>query len=113
MARGIVASRSQGLLIDLCAAVREERSGEKLLLLLHLKGLQSTFALPSQSAEADMVASRMAKRTSMEERKVSLQAAACRCCRTDGRRLPEEGPGCWGVFPSANSGERKDARLLA
>ena len=71
MAHGIVAARSLGLLVDLCAAVREQRSGDKLLLLLQLAGLQSTFALPQQSAEAEMVASRIAQRTSVDERKVA------------------------------------------
>ena len=70
MSHGIVAAKSQALLIDLCAAVREQRGGDKLILLLRLAGLQATFALPEASAEAEMVATRMAARFSVDERKV-------------------------------------------
>lgn len=75
MAQGIVASRSQALLIDLCAAVREQRSGDKLYLLLQLGGLLSAFALPEKSAQAEMVAARLQQRYSLEERKVGLNSA--------------------------------------
>lgn len=73
MAQGIVASRSQALLIDLCAAVREQRSGDKLYLLLQLGGLLSAFALPEKSAQAEMVAARLQQRYSLEERKEILE----------------------------------------
>lgn len=70
MAHGIVAARLQALLIELCLAMREGKSGNELFLLLGLASLQATFPLPAQSAEAEMVASRIEQRATLEERKV-------------------------------------------
>ena len=70
MADGTVADKSYVLLMEACAAIREERSDNKLLVLLRPFGLLTTFPLPEESAEADMVASRMATQSSAEERKV-------------------------------------------
>ncbi|KAK9813536.1 hypothetical protein WJX73_005603 [Symbiochloris irregularis] len=74
MANGITAAKSQSILVEVLAAMRDaQRRGEVLHLLLSLKGLTATFPLPPASAQAEMVASRLSSRASLNERQAVLQ----------------------------------------
>ena len=70
MAVAVVAARLRGILVDAAACQRQGNELEVLEHLMHVGGILRTFPLPESSPEADMIATAVGQRATLEERKV-------------------------------------------
>ncbi|KAK9803595.1 hypothetical protein WJX72_003223 [[Myrmecia] bisecta] len=68
MAQAVVAAKARGTLVDACAAYRDMDAQEVLYQLLRLAGLLDRFPFARSSPEADMIATAMQQRGTLEER---------------------------------------------
>ena len=77
MAVAVVAARLRGILVDAAACQRQGNEFEVLEHLMHVGGILRTFPLPESSPEADMIATAVGQRATLEERKVGCSIRWC------------------------------------
>ena len=70
MAVAVIAARLRSTLIDAAASYRQRDEFEVLNQLVRIVGVLDKFPLPSKSAEADMIATAVQQRATLEERQV-------------------------------------------
>ena len=70
MAVAVVSARLRSALIDAAAAHRQENEFEVLTQLVHIVGVLDKFPLPQRSPQADMIATAVQQRATLQERQV-------------------------------------------
>ena len=80
MAVAVVAARLRSILIDAAAAYRQGNEFEVLNQLVRVAGVMDKFPLPDRSPQADMIATAVQQRATLQERQVCGKPACTHAC---------------------------------